>query len=101
MRVSYRFRCSRPYSGLHHDDQPLGREPSTLTSEAIGSPYSLAFDCVGRNMYIANRGEQMSSNIEVIKVDGEVHHRRIILANNGVSTVVSQPQRMTVDFYEG
>ncbi|CAG0878905.1 unnamed protein product [Cyprideis torosa] len=78
-----------------------GNVTSIFSSEAIGSPYALAFDWVGRNMYIANRGEQLSANIEVVKVDGDNSYRRIILANDGSTNGVSKPEALAVDPYEG
>ena len=60
-----------------------GNKTSLLTdldSGIVGSPYTLAFDWVGRNLYIGNR---KANNIEAIKVDGKTKHRSIILSNDG------------------
>ena len=51
----------------------------------------IAFDFVGRNMYIGNRKE---SNFEIAKVDGKNQHRRIILTNNGDKNGVAKPKSM-------
>lgn len=54
----------------------------------IGSPYTLAFDWLGRNLYIGNKE---ASNIEIIKVDGKMQYRTVILNNDGTETGVGQP----------
>ncbi|CAB3367800.1 Hypothetical predicted protein [Cloeon dipterum] len=60
----------------------------------IGSAYTMAFDWLGRNLYIGNR---IASNLEAIKIDGKVRHRTVILANDGNSTSVAKPKSMCLD----
>lgn len=64
----------------------------------VGAPYTIAFDWLGRNLFIGNR---LASNIEAVKVDGKPKYRAIILANNGNETSVSRPSVITLDPYEG
>ena len=60
----------------------------------VGSPYAIAFDWVGRNMYIAN---QESSTIELVRVDGKSKKRMVILTNDGSPTGVAKPVSVAVD----
>lgn len=64
----------------------------------VGSVDSLAFDWVGRNMYLANRG---AGTIEMIKVDGDVRRRKIILQNNAERLDVADPVSIAVDPVHG
>lgn len=64
----------------------------------IGAPYVIAFDWLGRNLYIGNK---MASNFEVVRVDGKVKHRAVILANDGNATSVSKPKSMALDPTDG
>jgi low density lipoprotein-related protein 2 len=58
----------------------------------------IAFDWLGRNLYIGNR---LASNLEAVKVDGKVKHRTIILANDGNKTSVAKPRAVCLDPTEG
>ena len=69
-----------------------------VDSGLIGSPFTLAFDWVGRNLYIGNR---KASNIEAIKVDGKTKHRSIILSNDGVDLSVAKPRAVVLDPIDG
>lgn len=71
---------------------------SAVESGIVGAAYTLAFDWIGRNLYIGNR---VASNFEAFKVDGKNKHRTIILANDGNSTSVSKPKSMCLDPSEG
>ncbi|XP_063240571.1 low-density lipoprotein receptor-related protein 2 [Bacillus rossius redtenbacheri] len=64
----------------------------------VGSAYTIAFDWLGRNLYIGNRA---ASNFEAVKVDGKVKHRTIILANDGNKTSVAAPRSMCLDPMDG
>ncbi|CAA9998006.1 unnamed protein product [Nesidiocoris tenuis] len=64
----------------------------------VGAPYTIAFDWLGRNLYIGNR---LASNFEVVKVDGKWKHRAIILANNGNDTSVAKPRSMCLEPSQG
>ncbi|KAL0271000.1 UNVERIFIED_CONTAM: hypothetical protein PYX00_008246 [Menopon gallinae] len=81
-----------PYGGGNKTEF-LGKD-----SGLVGAAYTIAFDWFGRNLYIANR---MASNFELIKVDGKVKHRTIILANDGNATSVGKPKSMCLDPSEG
>ena len=60
----------------------------------VGSPYAVAFDWVGRNMYIAN---QESSTIELVRVDGKQKQRMVLISNNGNNTGVGKPVAIALD----
>ena len=64
----------------------------------IGSPYAIAFDWVGRNLYIAN---QESSQIEIVRVDGKRKKRAVILNNDGTENGVGRPVSIAVDPQNG
>ena len=59
----------------------------------VGTPYAIAFDWVGRNMYIAN---QESSTIELVRVDGKRKQRMSILSNDGSENGVGSPVALAV-----
>ena len=69
-----------------------------VDSGLVGSPFTLAFDWVGRNLYIGNR---KASNIEAVKVDGKTKHRSIILSNNGTDLSVAKPRSVVLDPIDG
>ena len=60
----------------------------------VGTPYAIAFDWVGRNMYIAN---QESSSIELVRVDGKRKQRMVILSNDGTENGIGRPVALAVD----
>lgn len=64
----------------------------------IGSPFTMAFDWLGRNLFVGNR---VASNLEAIKIDGKVRHRTVILANDGNKTSVARPRSICLDPSEG
>lgn len=81
-----------PYGGGNKTDF-LGAD-----SGIVGAPYVMAFDWLGRNLVIGNR---VASNIEVIRVDGKVKHRSILIANDGNKTSVAKPKAITLDPNDG
>jgi len=93
------FSCSQctiyvsPYGGGNKTEF-LGNGDSGI----VGAPYTIAFDWLGRNLYIGNR---LASNFEAVKVDGKVKHRTIILANDGNRTSVAKPKSMCLDPLDG
>lgn len=64
----------------------------------VGAPSSIAFDWVGRNLFIANR---LASNIEVIKMDGKYKYRTIVLTNDGNETSIAKPKGLCLDPIDG
>ena len=64
----------------------------------VGSPYAIAFDWVGRNLYIAN---QEAAQIEMVRVDGKRKKRSVILTNDGSETGVGKPVAIAVDPQNG
>ena len=69
-----------------------------VDSGIVGAAYTIAFDWIGRNLFIGNR---IASNIEAIRVDGKVRYRVIILANDGNVTSVAKPKALALDPSEG
>lgn len=64
----------------------------------MGAPSAIAFDWLGRNLFIANK---VAGNLEVIRVDGKVKQRAIILANDGNKTSVARPSSLCLDPTDG
>lgn len=64
----------------------------------VGAPFALAFDWVGRNLYVGN---VKASNIEAIKVDGKSKHRSVVLSNDGSQTSVAKPRSIALDPSDG
>lgn len=67
-------------------------------SGLVGAPYAIAFDWIGRNLYIGN---QIASNIEIIKVDGKEKYRMVLLSNDGKETSVARPNGIVLDPFDG
>jgi low density lipoprotein-related protein 2 len=67
-------------------------------SGILGAAYCIAFDYLGRNLYIGNR---VGSNIEAIKVDGKNKYRVVIMSNDGSKTSVSKPKAIALDPSDG
>ncbi|KAJ8943773.1 hypothetical protein NQ318_011985, partial [Aromia moschata] len=81
-----------PYGG-GNKTQLLG-----IDSGIVGSPSAIAFDWLGRNLFIGNR---RASNLEIIRIDGKIKHRSIILANDGNRTSVAKPRHICLDPTDG
>ncbi|XP_059057986.1 low-density lipoprotein receptor-related protein 2 [Achroia grisella] len=64
----------------------------------VGAPSAIAFDWLGRNLYMANR---VASNIELVRVDGKVKYRTIVMANDGSKFSVAKPKGICLDPTEG
>ena len=62
-------------------------------SGIVGSPYCVAFDWVGRNMYIGN---VESSEISLIRVSGKLRQRMMVLDNSARDTGVARPVSLVV-----
>ena len=67
-------------------------------SGLVGAPYAIAFDWIGRNLYIGN---QIASNIEIVKVDGKEKYRKVILSNDGKNVSVARPSGIALDPFDG
>lgn len=59
-------------------------------SGLVGSPYCVAFDWVGRNMYVGN---VEAAEIILVRVDGKFRYQMLVLDNNGG---VGQPVSMAL-----
>ncbi|CAG0879500.1 unnamed protein product [Darwinula stevensoni] len=75
-----------------------GNVSAVFSDFVIGAPYTIAFDWIGRNIYIGNR---RGSTLEVVKVDGDTPFRKVLLSNNGNDTGVSRPKSMCLDPFNG
>uniref|UniRef100_T1IUN7 EGF-like domain-containing protein n=1 Tax=Strigamia maritima TaxID=126957 RepID=T1IUN7_STRMM len=89
---------SQHHGGIYRVSLQAGNQTRFLTNSTIGFPNALAFDWIGRNLYLGNK---KASNIEVVKVDGEIRQRRIILSNDGTDTAVAKPKSICLDPLEG
>ncbi|KAF5276464.1 hypothetical protein FQA39_LY06533 [Lamprigera yunnana] len=94
-----------PIVGIEHGIQiDYDRRTSTIfwvegvDSGIVGAPATIAFDWLGRNLFIGNR---VAGNLEVIRVDGKAKHRTIILSNDGNKTSVAKPRSICVDPHDG
>ncbi|XP_065212523.1 low-density lipoprotein receptor-related protein 2 isoform X2 [Planococcus citri] len=67
-------------------------------SGLVGAPYAIAFDWIGRNLYIGN---QIASNIEIVKVDGKEKYRKVVLSNDGKNVSVARPVGIALDPFDG
>lgn len=67
-------------------------------SGIVGAASSIAFDWIGRNLYIGNR---IANNIEAVKVGGKTKFRTIIITNDGNRTSVSKPKAIALDPTDG
>ena len=65
-----------------------------VDSGLVGSPYCIAFDWVGRNMYIGNIE---ASEISLIRVDGKTKYRMLVLDSRGGENGVAEPISMAVN----
>ncbi|VVD04124.1 unnamed protein product [Leptidea sinapis] len=83
---------SMPYGG--------GNKVEFLGQDAgiVGAPSAIAFDWLGRNLYIGNR---VAGNIELVRIDGKVKYRSIVFANDGSRTSIAKPRGLCVDPTEG
>ena len=76
-----------------------GNQTKFLADGIVGAPYCLAFDWLGRNLYIGNK---KASNILVVKADGaDKNYRRIILGNDGSEKGVAKPKSIVLDPLQG
>lgn len=75
-----------------------GNQTKFLPDSWVGAPYCVAFDWIGRNLYVGNR---KASNIAVIKADGEKYYRRTVISNDGSEKGVARPKAMVLDPMQG
>ncbi|CAG5126006.1 unnamed protein product, partial [Candidula unifasciata] len=75
--------------------QVNGRNTSEFVPTAvIGSPNAIAIDWMSRNLYWANAA---ASLLEVMRLDGPVHYRRVLHSNQGRNRDVANPLSLCVD----
>lgn len=75
-----------------------GNRSTYLDLGIVGSPYTMAWDWIGQNIYVGNR---VANNIEVLKLDGKNKYQSVILDNTGNATGVGRPKSMCVDPVNG
>ncbi|XP_015791351.1 low-density lipoprotein receptor-related protein 2 [Tetranychus urticae] len=85
---------SRENSTINRVSLKGGNQTRFLPEGISSSICSLAFDWIGRNLYV---GFNKSSSIAVIKVDGDQNYRRIILSNDGTPNGVGRPKSIALD----
>ena len=69
-----------------------------VDSGIVGAAYAIAFDWLGRNLYIGNC---VASNLELVSVDSKMKYRAVILANNGNAVSVAKPKSICLDPSQG
>ncbi|GFN87816.1 low-density lipoprotein receptor-related protein [Plakobranchus ocellatus] len=75
--------------------QVNGRNTSEFVPTAvIGSPNAIAIDWMSRNLFWANAAAGL---MEVMRLDGPEHYRRVLLSNNGRHRDVANPISLCVD----
>ncbi|XP_035827354.1 low-density lipoprotein receptor-related protein 2 [Aplysia californica] len=75
--------------------QVNGRNTSEFVPTAvIGSPNAIAIDWMSRNLFWANAAAGL---MEVMRLDGPEHYRRVLLSNNGRRRDVANPLSLCVD----
>ena len=84
--------------GYYSQSQAFSQKIATFFSDEtangiVGSPYCIAFDWVGRNLYIGN---VEASEISLVRVDGKLKYRMMVLGNTGEETGVSDPVSMAL-----
>uniref|UniRef100_A0A2C9KAN0 EGF-like domain-containing protein n=1 Tax=Biomphalaria glabrata TaxID=6526 RepID=A0A2C9KAN0_BIOGL len=76
-----------------------GRNTSEYVPTAvIGSPNAIAIDWMSRNLFWANAAAGL---MEVMRLDGPEHFRRVLLSNNGRRRDVANPLSLCVDPTKG
>lgn len=72
-----------------------GNVTKFFNDELIGNPSCIAFDWVGRNLYVGNI---KASNLMIAKAEFEdKKYSRVILANDGTEVGVSKPKSIVLD----
>ncbi|XP_071103874.1 low-density lipoprotein receptor-related protein 2-like [Haliotis cracherodii] len=76
-----------------------GMNESTFVPAAVeGYPNAIVVDWISRNLYWANMA---AGYIEVMKMDGDQHYRKIILSNTGKATDCARPFSLAADPIKG
>ncbi|XP_076061029.1 low-density lipoprotein receptor-related protein megalin isoform X2 [Oratosquilla oratoria] len=75
-----------------------GNITTFLEPNNIGAPFAMAFDWIGRNMFIGNR---LANQLEVVKIENGKKYHSVILGNNGNVTGVGTPRSICLDPQEG
>ena len=76
-----------------------GQNVSEFVPTAIvGNPTSVAIDWLSRNIYWANAEAGV---IEVMRLDGDQHYRKVLLGNTGHDTGIGYPLSICVDPIKG
>lgn len=81
-------------SSLNRVSLKHGNSSRFLSDGIQGAPYCVAFDWLGRNLFI---GTHRVSSILVIKINSEKNYRRTILDNDGTSLGVARPKSIVLD----
>lgn len=75
-----------------------GNSSKFLSDGIQGAPYCVAFDWLGRNLFV---GTHRVSSILVIKINSEKNYRRTILDNDGTPKGVARPKSIVLDPVNG
>lgn len=81
-------------SSLNRISLRHGNSSKFLPDGILGSPYCVAFDWLGRNLFV---GTHRVSSILAIKVNSDKNYRRTILDNDGSAKGVARPKAIVLD----
>lgn len=81
-------------SSLNRLSLKYGNSSKFLPDGIQGAPYCVAFDWLGRNLYL---GTHRVSSILVIKINSDKNYRRTILDNDGTTKGVARPKAIVLD----
>lgn len=81
-------------SSLNRVSLKHGNSSKYLPDGIQGAPYCVAFDWLGRNLYV---GTHRISSLLVIKVDSDKNYRRTVIDNDGSPKGVARPKAIVLD----
>lgn len=65
-----------------------------MPTAVVGMPSAVALDWMSRNLYWTNADAGL---IEVMRLDGENHYRKVLLSNSGRRRDVARPISICLD----
>ena len=87
------------YQGSLRRIQVNGRNASEFVPTAVvGMPTGVAVDWMSRNLYWTNAKAGL---IEVMRLDGDNHYRKVLLSNSGRRRDAAQPISIALDPLRG
>ena len=99
-KLKVKIRCHfLHYQGSLRRIQVNGRNASEFVPTAVvGMPTGVAVDWMSRNLYWTNAKAGL---IEVMRLDGDNHYRKVLLSNSGRRRDAAQPISIALDPLRG